>query len=102
MYFGMKWGNQRFNISGIPFINFINMDAYTHKALHELSAWQYKMMRKPSMFDRFTSRMQEKMNNIIPEKVHIAITAAIKQMTRVVLFGAGLTTGRARTDGSLQ
>lgn len=31
------------------------------------------------------------MNNLIPAKVHQAITATIRQMTRAVLFGAGFT-----------
>jgi len=78
------------------------MDAYTRVATTEMKAWQVKMMRPPSFFDRFTSKMQVKVNNIIPEKIHIAITAAIKQMIRVVLFGAGITTGKPRKDAPLE
>ena len=78
------------------------MDAYTRNALHELRAWQEKMQRKPGIFDNLTSRMQGRINRIIPEKVHVAITAAIKQMIRAVLFGAGLTTSKPKTDASLE
>ena len=79
----------------------LNMDAYTKNALAEMKVWQEKMMRKPSFFDRATSKMQVKMNNMIPEKVHVAITATIKQMIRAVLFGAGATAGKPRTDSPL-
>src|SRR5689334_16255006 len=78
------------------------MDAYTMNALSELKDWQLKMQRKPGFFDKITSRMQTRLNKIIPEKVHVAITAAIKQMIRAVLFGAGLTTAKPKTDASLE
>ena len=50
------------------------------------------MQRDPSMLDRLSKRLQTKMNSYIPEKVHNAITVALKQMTRAVLFGAKITT----------
>lgn len=58
----------------------------------ELQTWQRKMMRKPGILNRLSKRAQDKINSIIPEKVHNAITVAIKQMVRGVLFGAKLTT----------
>ena len=60
------------------------------------------MQKKPGMLDKLTSRMQGRINRMIPEKVHIAITSAIKQMIRVVLFGAGVTTSKPKTDSSLE
>jgi hypothetical protein len=78
------------------------MDAYTKNALMELRSWQEKMQKKPGIFDKLTSRMQGRINRMIPEKVHIAITSAIKQMIRVVLFGAGVTTSKPKTDSSLE
>lgn len=58
----------------------------------ELYTWQRKMMRKPGILNRLSKRAQDKINSIIPEKVHNAITVAIKQMVRGVLFGSRLTT----------
>ncbi len=58
----------------------------------ELAQWRQKMLRKPSLFNRTAKRLQTKMNNLIPEKVHQAITAAIRQMIHGVLFGAKHTT----------
>jgi len=46
--------------------------------------------------------MQDKINKLIPEKVHKAITATLKQMIRTVLFGAGLTTGKPKKDRLLE
>jgi hypothetical protein len=78
------------------------MDAYIKHAINELKAWQERMQKTPGVFDKLTSRMQGRINRIIPEKVHVAITAAIKQMIRAVLFGAGLTTAKPKTNASLE
>ena len=63
---------------------------YEQLAHNELQGWQKKMKRKPSITDRFSKDLQVRMNKIIPEKVHKAITATIKQMVRGVLFGAAI------------
>jgi hypothetical protein len=68
------------------------MNDYEKMIKAELVRWQKKMMRNPSLVNRFTKRMQTKVNNLIPEKVHEAITAAIRQMIHGVLFGAKHTT----------
>ena len=77
-------------------------DTYTQEALLELQTWQKKMVKKPSLTSRMTSTIQKKLNNIIPQKVHNAITAAIKGMTRAVLFGATYTTSKPLLNVSLQ
>ncbi|KAA9339452.1 EcsC family protein [Hymenobacter busanensis] len=68
------------------------------QAQAELSAWQQKMQRPPSTLNRFTRHLQTRFNALLPEKVHLAITAAIKQMVRGVLFGSTYTTGRPRLN----
>ncbi|KAA2240121.1 EcsC family protein [Chitinophaga agrisoli] len=65
------------------------MELYEQEIRKELHRWQRKMQRDPSLPNRLTKRLQDRINRIIPEKVHQAFTAAIKQMTRGVLFGAG-------------
>ena len=60
------------------------------------------MLSKPGFFNSISKRMQYKVNSMIPEKIHKAITATLKQMIRAVLFGAGLTTSAARKDKSLE
>jgi hypothetical protein len=64
------------------------MNEYEKQVIRDLKVWQKKVSRKPSIIDRLSKRMQTKMNSYIPEKVHKAITAVIKQMVRGVLFGA--------------
>ena len=68
------------------------MDAYRANAVKELKLWQKKMMHRPSFFNKLSKRAQDKINSWIPEKIHNAITVAIKQMIRGVLFGAKYTT----------
>ena len=46
--------------------------------------------------------MQTKINSLIPEKVHVGITKVLKQMIRVVLFGAGITTGKSLITAPLE
>lgn len=67
----------------------------------ELDRWKQKMMRRPSIINNMTRKMQSKVNSLIPEKVHAAITAAIKQMIHGVLFGAKHTTAPPVKDQPL-
>ena len=64
---------------------------YDLHALQELRAWQSRMRRSPGLFDHLTHRVQTRVNRVIPEKIHQAITATIKQLVRGVLFGAEYT-----------
>lgn len=75
---------------------------YEQTVQQELRAWQLKMLGKPSLFDRLSKRLQNRVNKIIPEKVHEVITSTIKQMIRGVLFGAQATTTKFEKDISLQ
>lgn len=78
------------------------MDRYTRQVSSELNAWQKQMMRRPSFLNSLSKRVQTKVNSWIPEKVHKAITVAIKQMIRGVLFGARHTTAEPFLKASLQ
>ena len=78
------------------------MDSYEHYALHEMRRWQQKVSRRPSIVSKLSRRLQQKINTYIPEKVHQAITTAIKQMVRAVLFGSGITNTKLLTGISLR
>ena len=71
------------------------------QARTELHAWQQQMQRPPSRLDRFARRVQVRLNALLPERAHRAITAAIKQMVRGVLFGSTHTTRRPLAGASL-
>lgn len=68
------------------------MDVYQSKIETELLVWQNKMLKKPGIFNRLSKSTQDKINSVIPEKVHTTITTVIKQMIKAVLFGAKYTT----------
>src|SRR6266498_5539277 len=78
------------------------MDPYLQEAFAELSAWPKQMLRKPSFFNDLSRKLQTKVNSWVPEKIHKAITIAIKQMIRGVLFGAKHTTAEPLKNLSLQ
>ncbi len=63
------------------------MDETQKQIRSELKVWQKQMLQRPSIFNRLSKSVQVKINTWIPEKVHQAITATIKQMIRGVLFG---------------
>jgi len=54
--------------------------------------WRAGVLRPPSVLDRAARGVQGRINRIIPEKVHAAITTVIEGMTRTILTGADLTT----------
>jgi len=78
------------------------MNSYEIRMLAELTVWQNKMLCRPSLLNGLSKRIQTKINTWIPEKVHTAITATIKQMIRAVLFGASYTVSKPLQDAALQ
>jgi hypothetical protein len=75
---------------------------YEEKIHPELTKWQQRMQKRPNFVDRTSKKFQDKINNIIPDKVHQVITATIKQMTRGVLTGAEFTTSMPLPATSLE
>jgi hypothetical protein len=74
---------------------------YEQQVKRELEQWKHKMLRNPSLMNRMAKRMQTRVNNMIPEKVHQAITATIRQMIHGVLFSAKHTTAPPLKDQTL-
>ena len=77
-------------------------ETYNKAAQHEMKKWQQQMLRRPSLLNSLSKGVQTKINTWIPEKIHVAITATIKQLIKGVLFGAKLTTSKPMSDASLQ
>jgi hypothetical protein len=75
---------------------------YEQYAFVELRSWKKAMIEDPSLLSELSKKLQKKINSYIPEKVHAAITTAIKQMTRSVLFGAKFSAKSPATIDSLQ
>jgi len=76
--------------------------AYEKQISKELHLWEHKMLQKPGVFNKLSKRVQDKINGLIPDKIHRGITETIKQMVRVVLFGAGFTTSNKNMQAGLQ
>ena len=74
---------------------------YEQKITSEVDFWKFKILQKPSLFNKVTNSFQKKINSYIPDKVHNAITIAIKQMVKAVLFGSTFTTSKPLTDLTL-
>jgi hypothetical protein len=78
------------------------MTLYEKKIVSEMEAWQVRMLRKPTLVNRFSKKIQDRINRWIPEKFHKAITSVIKQMVRAVLFGARYTSTQKGNEGDIQ
>jgi hypothetical protein len=78
------------------------MSDYEKTALQELKDWKKQMQRKQPFLGVISRQLQVRINRVIPEKVHNAITTALKQMIRAVFVGAKFTNPPTLKDASLQ
>ncbi len=65
---------------------------YETIAMAELDVWLMKIKKRPSILNRLTKGTQRKINELLPEKLHKAITFAIENMVKGVLFGTSFIT----------
>ncbi|HUQ67836.1 MAG TPA: EcsC family protein [Flavitalea sp.] len=66
--------------------------SYEEKVSIELIRWKRQMLKRPGYFNNISKAVQNRINRLIPEKIHKGITVTIKQMVRGVLFGANKST----------
>ncbi len=78
------------------------MNPYERSAVDALERWRREILRPPSRASVLASSLQKRITRAIPEKVHQAITTAMKQMIRAILAGAGLTTARPDGESDLE
>jgi uncharacterized protein (DUF697 family) len=76
------------------------MTTYEEHIKHELEFWKMDLMKKPSLLGNLAVKVQRKINSYIPTKVHKAITATIKQMVKLVLFGSKYTTSAMPSEST--
>jgi hypothetical protein len=72
-------------------------DAYDTRARAELAAWRAAVLKPPSALQAAAKGLQNRITNLIPEKVHLAISKVIEQMTRGILVGSDFVTPPPRT-----
>ncbi len=63
---------------------------YEEIVARDVAKWKADMRKPPSLLNGLSKDIQTRINRVIPEKVHQAITTAIKQMVRGVILGAEL------------
>lgn len=78
------------------------MDIYEKHARFELDVWKRSMLKEPSFTDLLSKKIQTRINNVIPDKVHEAITVTIQKMVQVVLFGSAHSSSKPLENASLQ
>lgn len=65
---------------------------YNRFIYDELNSWKKDMKKKPSILDKASKKIQNKFNNVLPEKYHEIVTVTIKNMVKGVLLGSELLT----------
>lgn len=76
-------------------------DVYDTWARAELTAWREAVLKPPSALQAAAKGLQNRITNLIPEKVHLAVSKVIEQMTRGILVGSDFVTPPPRTGLSL-
>ena len=67
----------------------------------DILAWRDEILRPPGPLNGLARATQRRINRMIPEKVHAAITTAIEGMTRGMLTGSDFMTGAHQIGLSL-
>lgn len=67
----------------------------------EVEAWRARVLKRPGLWDRATRGTQDRINRIIPERVHAVVTAGVEAMTKGILTGSDLLRPRPVAQGSL-
>jgi hypothetical protein len=75
--------------------------AYDDKARAEVAAWREALLKPPSALQAAAKGLQTRINSLIPEKVHQAVSKVIEQMTRGILVGSDFVTPPPRTGLTL-
>lgn len=71
------------------------MDKYYIDTMKELNQWKNRMKKKPSIINKASKGVQNKINSILPDKYHEILTSAIKNMVKVVLSGSQYITKKS-------
>jgi hypothetical protein len=66
--------------------------AYEAWAQAEVDRWRARLLRPEGALDRRARGLQQRINRLVPEAVHGAVTAAVQGVTRAILTGANVTT----------
>lgn len=77
------------------------MREYENKVYHDIQKWRMKLLKSPSFVNRMGKKAQNKINGLIPEKAHLVMTEAIKNMVKATLVGSDMTTKKPKSGMTL-
>lgn len=77
------------------------MTSYEAIVQKEVEAWKKKQLQNPGLVKRFSKNAQEKVNSIIPKKIHQAITVAIKSFIKTILAGSNIVSRQTTAPETL-
>ncbi|UOY92064.1 EcsC family protein [Ectobacillus sp. JY-23] len=63
------------------------MNAYEQQVMHDLATWKKAMLKESSLVNRFSKKVQTKVQELIPEKAHAIITETMKKMVQGIVVG---------------
>ncbi len=75
---------------------------YEARVLGEAEAWRERQLRRPGLWDMTTRATQDRINRIIPERVHRIVTSGVELTTRGIMAGAEWTTAKPLLHGGLR
>jgi hypothetical protein len=75
---------------------------YEDKAMKELQLWQREMEKRVSITNRISKKIQNKINDLLPEKFHKVVTSIVRNMSKTVLYGSKYTSGKPLLNASLE
>ncbi|WP_349409602.1 EcsC family protein [Pseudalkalibacillus sp. SCS-8] len=64
------------------------------KIEEELKAWERRILKRSPLYKRAANKVQQRINERIPAKVHDVVTNSIRHMIRATLTGSEYTTNR--------
>lgn len=67
---------------------------YEHKIQREVASWERKMFRPPGWLEKTSKTIGNRINHLIPPKVHSIITSTIRSIVHTALYGAEYTPSR--------
>ncbi|WP_281889224.1 EcsC family protein [Paenibacillus sp. YYML68] len=59
---------------------------YERQTARALQRWEKELLKAPGMLERTSRSVQHRVNRVIPEKVHEAITVSVKSIVQTALF----------------
>jgi hypothetical protein len=77
----------------------MGMNEYELKIYNEVQVWKRNIAKRSSLLNRVSKRVQTKVNEMIPERVHAVMTDAIRNLVKAVLVGSEYTTKKGQSAG---